>query len=278
MGTTAHIVVLGDGRLLDHAVARLADLEQRWSRFIPTSELCRLNANAGRPCVVSLDTRDVVALAVQSWYTTGGLFDPTVLSAVKAAGYDRTFAEVSHAPPIAEHPTPGCAHIEVGTTTVTLPHGVGLDLGGIGKGYAADLIATELLARGARGACVNIGGDLRAVGDAPTEDGWVVSVDHPLDPTQEAARIAVADGAVATTSRTKRTWGDPGRRHHHLVDPDTGTPARTRTAVVTVVADEGWRAETLAKAAFLGLPVDHAVTVTDDGIVHHAPALEAFLV
>lgn len=276
MGTTAHVVVVGPDRLLERACARLADLEARWSRFLPTSELSRLNANAGRPCVVSPETRDVIALAVDSWYTTGGLFDPTVLRALVAAGYGRTFADIEPAPPPHHaQPTPGCAGIDVGATTVTLPLGVALDLGGIGKGYAADLITAELMDSGAHGACVNIGGDLRATGDAPTDAGWVVSVDHPIDGTGEAARIAVADGAVATTSRTKRTWGAD---RHHLIDPDTGAPARTGTAAVTVVADEGWRAETLAKAAFLGMPVTHAVTVDDTGTVHVAPDLEAFLV
>jgi thiamine biosynthesis lipoprotein len=276
MGTTAHVVVVGPDHLIERALTRLADLESRWSRFIPTSELSRLNAAAGRPCVVSRDTRDVIALAVEAWYTTGGLFDPTVLRALVAAGYDRTFAEIESAPPVPHtQPAPGCAGIDIGTTTVTLPFGVALDLGGIGKGYAADLITGELMDAGAHGACVNIGGDLRATGDAPDDDGWVVSVDHPHEPATEAARIAIADGAVATTSCTTRRWGTD---RHHLVDPGTGAPARTGMAAVTVVADEGWRAETLAKAAFLGMPVDHAITVHEDGTVHPAQHLEAFLV
>jgi FAD:protein FMN transferase len=94
MGTTAHVIVVGDASLADDACARLDDLERRWSRFRPDSEVSRMNANAGAHVVVSTDTLLLVQLAVAAWHRTGGLFDPTVLAAVRRAGYDRDFANV----------------------------------------------------------------------------------------------------------------------------------------------------------------------------------------
>jgi FAD:protein FMN transferase len=143
--------------------------------------------------------------------------------------------------------------VDAARSTVTLPAGVGFDPGGIGKGLAADLLVGELLARGAVGACANLGGDLRVDGDAPGGGPWVVDVGHPLR-REPAATVGLRRGAVATSSRTRRAWG-PRRDRHHLIDPATGRPARTGVAAATVVAAEGWQAEVLAKAAFLaGLP------------------------
>ena len=66
------------------------------------------------------------------------------------------------------------------------------------------------------------------------------------------AVLGLSDGAVATTSRAKRRWVDvDGTEHHHLIEPLTGTSASTSVLSATVVASEGWRAEVLAKVAFL---------------------------
>src|SRR5579863_8411292 len=105
MGTDAHIVVVGGGpSLLDGAVARVAELERRWSRFLPDSEISRANALSGRPLEVSAETVRLVACAVSGWRLTSGRFDPTVLPALCDAGYDRDFRAAArrasaHTPP-----------------------------------------------------------------------------------------------------------------------------------------------------------------------------------
>ena len=98
MGSEIHLVVMGDHRLLDVARRRIDDLERKWSRFIPTSEISRLNANRGEPVAVSDDTFLLVRRALEGWRATGGRFDPTVLGDLVRAGYDRPFeAVVLHA-------------------------------------------------------------------------------------------------------------------------------------------------------------------------------------
>src|SRR5689334_15520064 len=92
MGTMAHVVVTGGSAdLLDLAEARIEELESRWSRFRPDSELCRLNTAAGAPTVVSRDTALLIEHCIEAWTRTAGLFDPTVHDAMVANGYDRTF-------------------------------------------------------------------------------------------------------------------------------------------------------------------------------------------
>jgi thiamine biosynthesis lipoprotein len=179
-------------------------------------------------------------------------------------------------------PPPGPVGIELDarSRTVTLPPGVTFDPGGIGKGLAADLVAAELVGAGAAGALVNLGGDLRALGMPPAHTGWVISVPDPWRPRRELIRIALPQGAVATTSRLRRRWSTPRGAAHHLIDPATGRPAASDVVAVTVVAAEAWRAEALAKLAFLAAPVGlggrhdlHALVVTGDGRRHATPDL-----
>lgn len=193
--------------------------------------MSRLNAAAGRPVVVSPDTFALIGAAVEAWERTGGLFDPTILTTLVGAGYDRTFEQMEphgpDAPP--PSPAPGCAGIVMrpGVRLVILPAGVGLDLGGIAKGLAADWVLDQLL-EDAAGVCVNLGGDVRVGGEAPTGDGWVVAVEHPMGSGGEMARFALADGTVCTSSRLRRRWRRNWRHQHHIVDPRTGRPVPAR--------------------------------------------------
>jgi thiamine biosynthesis lipoprotein len=261
MGSVAHVVVDGPPRLLDVAADQVRDLERRWSRFIPDSELMLLNAAAGVPTVVSPETLLLVARCVQAWDLTGGAFDPTVHDAVVAAGYDRTFAALLPSPhPAAGAPVPGVAGIDMDaeTRTVCLPPGTRLDAGGLGKGLAADIVVDGLLRRGATSACVNLGGDLRAAGPAPDGPVWRIDVQHPLT-EQVVAQIGFEQGAVATSSPLRRAWLRGDAAVHHLIDPSTGRSATTTIASATVLAGEGWYAEAFAKAAVLSGSVPAAL-------------------
>ncbi len=204
--------------------------------------------------IVSPETFELVARAVDGWRVTGGRFDPTVLASMVSHGYDRTFdqiGDVRRAPSEAQIPA-GCEGIELipELSSVRLPDGVGFDPGGIGKGFAADLVCEELIAYGAAGACVNIGGDLRVIGAAPDAGGWRIDIEHPFR-DEPVAAIDVREGAVVTTTKVRRAWKLNGSYVHHLIDPATGEPADTGLASVSIVAGEAWWAEIWSKAAFV---------------------------
>jgi thiamine biosynthesis lipoprotein len=291
MGTDAHLAVVGgDDEMLSRGERHVRDLESRWSRFLDTSELNALNRHAGHLMIVSPPTFDLVAKALTAWRQTAGRFDPTVGMALAAHGYDRTFSEVLAAAVPVEvgsvRPAPGPGDIELiaGVNAVSMPVGVTLDAGGIGKGLAADMTADLLMDLGADGALVNLGGDLRVIGRAPSREGWSITVPDPLEAGRELLRLAVPEGAVATSSRLQRRWPTSTGEVHHLIDPRTGQPAQTEVVAVTVVAAEAWWAEALAKALFLDGPAAldeiedlHAVVVTADGARHATPDLEATL-
>ncbi len=258
MGSDAHLLVVGGHpSLSEQGRRRIDDLERRWSRFVPDSEVSRLTRNAGTPVTVSEDTVALVRRAIEAWYLTGGSFDPTVLEAVVRAGYDRPFEDLAAPPTTPSDAGPdapgstvaawspllaGCVDIDVAGTAVRLPAGLGFDPGGIGKGLAADLVAGELLAAGAEGVLVNLGGDLRVTGSSPTGDGWTLDVEHPAA-SAPLARIGLVDGGVATSTTLLRRWTLDGVERQHLIDPVTAEPTTSDLVLATVVAAEAWQAE-----------------------------------
>jgi thiamine biosynthesis lipoprotein len=294
MGSDAHVIVVdGPAGLLDRARRRIDDLEARWSRFRPDSELSRLTRRAGQWVDLSAESILLVQRALDAWRLTVGRFDPTVLGAVIRAGYDRSFDELRPSGGDTESRlTVGAAGIEVDGDRVRLPAGVGFDPGGIGKGLAADLVVADVLAAGAAGVCVNLGGDLRVAG-VPPDTGpsgatraWTVAVEHPSVP-EPLALLGLHDGAVATSTTLRRRWTARGQERHHLIDPWTGVPSTSDLTLAAVLAAEAWAAEVLAKAVLLrgsahafdlvaGLGAD-ALTVDRDGVVRATPGLAAFL-
>ncbi len=269
MGGTAHVTVTGHaGRLGDAlGTARhdLSRMEERWSRFLPDSDISRLNRSGGDWVAVSADTIVLLDWCVRLWRRTGGAFDPTVGSILESLGYDRSFGDVVGSPPpgplsAQRRPPPGCRGIEIdrGAGRARVPAGVRLDAGGLAKGLAADLVAEGLISAGASGACVNLSGDVSARGDGPGGPGstWSVGIEHPLRP---GAVLAVAHldpegGAVASSSTLLRRWHD----RHHLVDTTTGAPSATGLAAVTVIHRSGACADAYTKIAFSSPSPDRA--------------------
>jgi thiamine biosynthesis lipoprotein len=251
-------LVGGEPALLDWARERVSELEQRWSRFVPGSELGRINESAGAPVQVSTDTVTAVRAACAAWVFTEGLFDPTVHDSLIRLGYDDTIEQLAQRDPaeaptsIVEIPAPGCSGIvhDERSGTVLVPAGVRLDLGGIGKGLAADLVATGLVERGAAGAMVDIGGDVRVTGAAPTAGTWSIDVTDPRT-DQVLTTIELDDGGVATSSTLHRRWRSGQRSRHHLVDPRSGTCTATGVVGVAVVAGTAAWADALSKVPFV---------------------------
>jgi thiamine biosynthesis lipoprotein len=256
----AALVVTTEGE--DDAVAALADVEALFarveatlSRFRPDSELSRLNRQPGEPFRASPLRFAVVAAALETARATGGVFDPAILGALVAAGYDRTFEEVPPARdgpavfPTGPRPTWRDVRVDPATSTILLAEGVGLDLGGIGKGWTVDRAAERLGSFPGFG--IDAGGDLYCRGARADGQPWTVGIADPNQPDRDLAVLAVRDGAVATSTVTRRRWQRAGAMLHHLIDPRTGRPARADVFAATVLADSVARAETLAKVALL---------------------------
>ena len=226
-----------------------AEVEAELSRFRPDSGLSRLNAAAGQgPQRVSPMLADALALALEARERTCGVFDPTVLPALVAAGYDRSFELVAAG---GERPLSGAvppvarAEVELNRAakTVSLPAGVQIDLGGIAKGWTVDRAAEMLGAWGA--ALVDAGGDIRASAP-PGGQPWPAAVANPFKEDQDLALAHLTGGAVATSTIMRRKWIVGGRAMHHLIDPRTGEPAKTDLVSVSGFAPTTAQAEVTA--------------------------------
>ena len=245
----------GLGReVLRRAEDLFRDVEARFSRFLDDSELSQLNRIQAESVQVSPDLAELVALAIAAARNSDGIFDPTVIDALEAAGYDRSIDLIrkngTHAPrPVAPHPDRWKeVVVDTARSTVRLPAGVRLDLGGIGKGWAVDRAGAMLQPYGA--GMVSAGGDIRAWGDQPglqSGQGWLVALDHPEEPGKDLAWLRVRNGAVATSSITARRWAGG----HHLINPRTARPADTDLLSVTVLGPTAVQAEVAAKVALI---------------------------
>lgn len=271
MGTLAEVGVVEEDaaaarRAIEAAFSELRAVDATMSRFDAASEVGRLNrAPVGRPVEVSAATAGVVAAGLRWARLSGGRFDPALEGAVATWSVkDR------EAPPPEEAVRRWAGRdlwreLEVDgvgesgdVAVVRRDPDVGVDLGGIAKGYAVDRAVRALRAHGIRDGMVNAGGDLYALGLSPDGDPWQVGIRSPSDPTRLAGELSVSDRAVATSGDYEEYFEHGGRRYHHLLDPSTGAPRETGTVhSLTVTAGTCMAADAAATACF-GLGRDEA--------------------
>jgi thiamine biosynthesis lipoprotein len=276
-------------RRLRRAKRWVQGFEARFSRFVALSELSRLNASSGRPFVASPMLFELIRLALDLAQRSTGLFDPTVLADLIASGYDRSFDLL----PPARATAPGVARhhftwrdvaLDPLTRCIVMPEGCGIDLGGIGKGWAVDRLATIL----GTPSLVNGGGDVCAAGTPPDDTAWRVGIADPFNAERDLFVLRVVDRGVATSSSLKRRWRAGDAMLHHLIDPRTGHPSNSDAVQVTVVAPTTTEADYLAKVTLLrgaaqGLealnhePGAEGVIVRSDGLVLQSDGLGVYV-
>ncbi len=260
-------------RAVGQAFDEVARIERWASRFLPTSDVARINASAGGESAVC--EPELVALLERCrMYTqlTDGAFDVTIggalteVSSVKcqvSSGRAKRFFHtlhfthdtIGHAPHAEQDRRRWRAGATVGSRFLKVDvaryrvrlakHGMAIDLGGVAKGYAVDRAISALRYGGATGGVVNAGGNLRVFGSGASR---TVAVRDPRMPSRMLRRLALSDAAVATSGNYERTvQGMVG----HLVDPATGATSTTDALSVTVVADAAETADAYSTALFV---------------------------
>lgn len=253
MGTTTNLVVVGGtAEMLDDLERTAFHLQSLWSRFLEDSDITRLNNAEGAPVTVNPLTAQLVGEMLAARTLTEGEYDPTILPKLIAEGYATSRVNPTHVTSL-----PASARWPIdptGTTiegnVVTLPLGVTLDSGGIGKGIAADIMVSMAIERGALGALVEMGGDVRIGGTPPDGTHWRIGIEDPFVEERSIARVNLLDGAVATSSTLKRVWENEGRSVNHLIDVHTGEAMTTNVVTVSVIAVSAGIAEVITKAGF----------------------------
>jgi FAD:protein FMN transferase len=253
MGNTADLTVIGDPSLHEIARARLEELERRWSRFIASSDVSALNRSKGVPISVHPDTITLVRYLVDAQRLTNRFFDPTLLPLLVQLGYARSITNASLVTQLDGSLRWGeplaATTINIENSTITLPTGLTLDPGGLGKGLAADIVASELRELGAEGVCVSIGGDIRCAGTGPINGAWSIPVASPFASSKYLTTATLFDGAIATSSLDAKTWSVGTTDMHHVLSPKTGLPLqRSPDQIIqaTVIGAEAVWAEVFA--------------------------------
>jgi len=281
---TVQVGGAGAGAAAKAAEVQLLDAHRRLSRFLPESDLSRLNEDPRGAVKVSPVLLELAAAVRRAGLLSGGLVDATLLDEIERAGYVGSRADgeprVDAPPrpggqsprPAAPNPARGWSLVSVDRRdgTIRRPPGLKIDSGGIAKGLLADLLAKEL--RAYPSYSVDCCGDIR-VGGAGGQPRTV----HIDDPAGGAPlhSFAVRSGGVATSGIGKRSWvGSDGSPAHHLLDPATGAPAFTGIVQASAQAPTAFLAEVYSKAALLCGPEQASgrlpyggVLVLDDGSI-----------
>lgn len=229
--------------------ARLAELEEALSA--QEGEVYRLNQAGGGPA--GADVLRVLTAGLTYAEQSGGKMDP-------ALGRLTALWDVNGAQPrvpdrkaiAAARERSGAKLVAVAGNEVALSGGVWLDFGGLGKGYAADELRALFEAEGVEHALVSLGGNLLALGGRREGGPYRLGIRDPEGATGEViGTFALAEGVVSTSGDYERYFEQGGRRYHHILDPETGYPALTDLASVTVVAEEGLYADFLSTYLFI---------------------------
>ena len=254
MGTSVKVLLpAGDEAMLDFVHARSWNLEALWSRFIGTSDIAMLALAGGQAVQVATETIELVEQMLQAHFATEGFFDPTLMAALNEAGYlkSRVNDDISVLPVAGGSSALSDVRIDHETNEITLPAGMSLDPGGIGKGMAADLIARDLMDMGVQGVSISMGGDVALAGTPDDGDNWVVNIGAPHDYTEVIDTVRLRAGGVATSTLAARTWDTDGEHRHHVIDPRTQKPVSVTpisTLQASVVAGSAAWAEAFATA------------------------------
>ena len=290
MGSTLEIRAIGSDAAaldvaLDAAVAEMRRVEDLMTDWRP-SPLEDLNAAAGQgPKLVPREIADVVQLSLEVSALTDGAFDITFASVGKLWDFKAKPPRIPADEDIARAlEFVGYARVKVDlkASTVDLPKGMRLGLGGIAQGYGADCAMAVLMSHGVQNAIVNVSGDLKVLG---TKFGkpWEIAIVHPRDKERVIAVVPLSNTCLETSGDYERCFVLDGKRYHHILDPHTGRPSEGCMSA-TVIAPDAALADALGTGlCVMGwekglelvekLPRVEALLVDMTGVVHASSGL-----
>jgi len=296
MGTVVEITVAAQNEksaeeAMTAAFKEIRRLEEIMSTYIPSSDISRVNAAAGlSPVKVHRDLILVVKKALEFARVSGGAFNIALGPAIDLWNVTESDRVPSDQELEAIRPLTDLRNIIVDEPTETLflkEKGMRINLGGIGKGFAADYAYNVLLKQGVKSGIVAIAGDLRVFGKRPDGSAWNIGITHPRKKEGVMAQVRFldrADMAISTSGDYERFFMKNGVRYHHVLSPDTLHPSRGNQSV-SVIAKDSTTADAISTAIFAmdpakgfklleSLPGVEGIIMGDDGHIGLSPGLK----
>ncbi len=237
---------------LQEAEECIQQVEGLWSVTDEDSEIYQANHSGGQPVTVSEETAEIISFALEMAQRTGGALDPTIYPVLTAWGFTTDSKQVPSQQQIAQLlEQVGYDRIQLNGTELTVPDGMELDLGAVGKGYTADLVTEILRRHGVTSALISLGGNIQAIGSRPDGSDWRLGIRAPWE-SGNLGVLTVSDAAVVTSGGYENYFDDEqGNIYWHILDPSTGYPADSGLQSVTIVGREGKMCDALSTALFV---------------------------
>lgn len=259
LGTIISLKVCGINgeKVIDEAMDRLTEIDDKMSVFKVDSEITRINKNAGKlPQAVSTDTFYVIHKAISYSQLSEGAFDPTVRPIMNLWGIG-----TDH-PKVPENRIINKAIKIVSYTdiilnengfTVKLNHeNQAIDLGAIAKGYAADEVKDIFLKNNVENAIIDLGGNVYVLGNTPDGEMWNVGIQDPLKQRGKVVGvIGLSNKSVVTSGGYERYFEEDGEIYHHIIDPRTGYPCTNGIISVTIISDFSIDGDALSTCTYI---------------------------
>ena len=237
---------------LQEAEECIQQVEGLWSVTDEDSEIYQANHSGGQPVTVSEETAEIISFALEMAQRTGGALDPTIYPVLTAWGFTTDSKQVPSQQQIAQLlEQVGYDRIQLNGTELTVPDGMELDLGAVGKGYTADLVTEILRRHGVTSALISLGGNIQVIGSRPDGSDWRLGIRAPWE-SGNLGVLTVSDAAVVTSGGYENYFDDEqGNIYWHILDPSTGYPADSGLQSVTIVGREGKMCDALSTALFV---------------------------
>jgi thiamine biosynthesis lipoprotein len=270
LGTVVTIALYegGSEEILDQVFNRLLEIENLMSANLDASEIGRINSQAGlEPVRVSDETLAVIEKGIYYGQVSDGAFDITMEPVVHLWNIGTEEAKVPDMSVLAQRVAKvdyQKVQINRQDQTVFLPEkGMGLDLGGIAKGYAADEIVRLLEGQGVSEAMLNLGGNVYAMGMKEGASLWKIGIQNPFDSRNAYFGIAsIANKSVVTSGPYERYFEEDGKRYHHIFDSSTGLPIENEIASVSVIADLSMDGDALSTTLY-AMGIDNGIKLVE---------------
>lgn len=242
-------------QLEEEVFAEIVRLEKLFSRSLEDSDVSKVNAAAGLSNVqVSPEVLFVTGKALYYAELTEGSFDPTIAPLIDLWGFLGQEYRVPEPEELEKTiPLVNYTALEIDRETETLflsQSQMGLELGGIAKGFIVDRAMEILKNAEVEHAFINAGGDIGLAGKNPDGEPWRIGITNPRETDQIIAVLSLKDCSVVTSGDYERSFEEDGEKYHHILDPETGLPAK-ELASVTIVADTTLIADVLSTAVFV---------------------------